>query len=244
MINKTTINLSDLKLFAKLDKKQAYEILAQAQIVNFKKNKDLFFAEEKAQNFYLILEGSVKLFVIDEDGNETILQFLQAGDFVNEVFASSYQASARALKDSKVLVFAINQIRDLVKENSQLALNFLNEITQRNSDLVDSMIRLKLTDSKNKVGQFLLGMAFEKDSGKSKNIDLKYDKASLASYLGITPETLSRVLKKLKSDGEIKVEKNKITLVKQSSLCLYCDSKIASKCDLNHADFCTKTNFK
>ena len=242
MINKTSINFNEIKLFAGLDLAGVDELSVEARISNFKKNKDLFFAEEKSQNFYVILEGVVKIFVIDEDGNETILQVLQAGDFVNDVFANSFQTSARAIKDSKVLVFSLAWIRNFIKKNPQLALNFLNETAQRNSDLVDSMIRLKLTDSKQKVGQFLLGMAFEKGSNKAENIDLKYDKASLASYLGIKSETLSRVLAKLKTDGEIKVEKNKITLLKQSSLCRYCDSKIAAKCDLNHADFCTQTN--
>ncbi|MBU6339146.1 MAG: helix-turn-helix domain-containing protein [Rickettsiales bacterium] len=105
--------------------------------------------------------------------------------------------------------------------------------------MLDHLAKLKLANSKQKVGQFLLGVAFGKGSDKKKNVELKQDKSLIASYLGIKPETLSRTLQELKNDGEIVVEKNKITLLQNNSLCDYCDSKINSKCNNRNTSFCT-----
>ena len=58
----------------------------------------------------------------------------------------------------------------------------------------------------------------------------KIDNKILASYLGIKPETLSRILKKLKSDGEITIKKNLITFLKIDSLCQYCNQNTSEKC--------------
>ena len=119
----------------------------------------------------------------------------------------------------------------------QLLANLLQEEAQRNIDLLKQMTNLKLANAEHKLGQFLLGMAFEKGD-KAKNIELKTSKAAIASYLGIKPETLSRALNKLKSLGDIAVEKNKITLLKPDSLCSFCDKENAQKCSHKNSSFC------
>lgn len=128
-------------------------------------------------------------------------------------------------------------MQKFTKNNLNLTHNLLLETPEKNADLSDQIARLRLTNSKQKVGQFLLKMAFQNSPKKAELIELEYDKADLASYLGINPETLSRTLQKLKNDGEIEVEKNKIIL-KEQSLCNYCDSKISAKCVHHKSDFC------
>ena len=242
-MNFSSPNFSLIKktaLFANLDERELQEVLKNTQISNRKKGEILFFVEEKVLNFYVVLEGAVKIFIADEDGVETVLQIIGAGKFINDVFGDSFQASAQALTDCTILVIQARQIREFLKKNLNLAENLLIETAEKNAELLSQLTQIKLTNSKQKVGQFLLGRAFEKNSSKSKNIELQCEKSVVASYLGINPETLSRNLQKLKNDGEIAVEKNKITLLKDHSLCSYCDSKIATKCDQRGAGFCVQ----
>ena len=81
-------------------------------------------------------------------------------------------------------------------------------------------------------------MSFEKSGDKTQNIQLKCDKSTIASYLGINPETFSRTLRKLKDDGEISIEQSNITLLQKQSLCKYCDSETSAKCNLRSSNFC------
>ncbi len=237
---RTSQNISLIKnaaLFANLKDEELSEILENSQIINRKKGEMIFFGEEKIINFYVILAGTVKVFATNEDGAHTILQMIGAKKFINDIFLQTLQVNAQAVSDCIILSIKIAEMQKFTKNNLNLTRNLLCETAEKNADLSDQITRLKLTNSKQKVGQFLLKMAFQNSSKKAELVELEYDKTDLASYLGINPETLSRSLKKLKNDGEIEVKKNKIIL-KERSLCGYCDSKISAKCSRHKSDFC------
>ncbi len=230
--------VSSFGLFSNLKADNTSEILALANISKLKKSQNIFFAEDKASNFYIVIAGAVKLTVIDEEGNEAVLQIVEAGGFLNDVFGDVLQTSAKSMLDCTLLSLPIERARDLLHKYPAFGLAILKETANRNKLLVDKLSSLRISDSKQKVGQFLLEMSFAGSDKKSAMIDLKYEKSVIASYLGINPETLSRTLQKLKDAGEIAVEKNKITLLKMDSLCDYCTSEIAGKCVMHKADFC------
>ncbi len=230
--------ISKLPLFANLEKKQLQEILKNAQIVSYKKGKILFSAAEKILNFYVVIDGMIKLFINDFDGEETILKIIDRQKSVSDIFCDYFQSNAQVVEDAKILVIPTQQIKDLIKNNFGFALNVLHETSAKNKELLNQLIQLKLTNSKQKVGQFLLGMAFEKNNGKTKTIRLKCDKSLIASYLGIKPETFSRSLQKLKDDEEITVKKDEITLLHNHSLCNYCSNEFSQKCDHRKSTFC------
>ncbi|MBP7710219.1 MAG: Crp/Fnr family transcriptional regulator [Rickettsiales bacterium] len=246
MTNQIYLSLSLIKkisLFGNLSGKELQEILQKAQIHQFKKGEILFSREDKALHINLVLEGVVKLFISNEEGEETVLQIADFDKTLNDIFSSKFQANAQALEICKILTIPRLQAKEFAAKNLNFALNILNETAEKNIQLTTQLAQQKLTNAKQKVGQFLLGMAFEKTGEKAKNITLKCDKSVVASYLGIKPETLSRTLQKLKDDGEISVEKNQITLLQEHSLCHYCDSKIAEKCSRKTAHFCEQNQF-
>ncbi len=236
-------HIKNISLFNNLNEKELQEVLEKAQIRQCKKGEILFSCEDKALHLNLVLEGVVKLFTSNEEGEETILQIVDLGKTLNDIFNSKFQTNAQALENCKILALPRLRTKEFVQKNLNFALNILDETTEKNSRLVMQLGQLKLKNAKQKVGQFLLGIAFEKGNNKAKVITLKCDKAVIASYLGIKPETLSRSLQKLKDDGEIAVEKNQITLLQENSLCQYCDSKIAEKCSRKASYFCEQNHF-
>jgi CRP-like cAMP-binding protein len=145
-------------------------------------------------------------------------------------FGKNFQTNAHVVKNSLLLLIPAKQIENQIQKNLLLANNFFNEIAAQNKNLINQLVQLKLGNSKQKLGQFLLGISFEKGATKSKNFSLKCDKSVVASYLGMKPETFSRALQKLKIDGEIEVKKNEIILQHEKSLCNYCNEEIATKC--------------
>jgi CRP-like cAMP-binding protein len=230
--------LDSLSLFSRFKKEDLEQVIDVAHVSKIKKAQNIFFAEDKISSFYIVVDGAVKLTVIDEDGNEAVLQIVERGGLLNDVFSDRFQTSAQAMKDSVLLTFSIDRAVDLLNKVPAFGLMILKETAKRNRLLVDKLSSMRISDSKQKVGQFLLEMAFEEGAKKSKTFDLKYEKSAIASYLGINPETLSRTLQKLKDLGEITVDKNKITLLKIDSLCDYCNSEIAGKCSSRQSDFC------
>jgi CRP-like cAMP-binding protein len=83
----------------------------------------------------------------------------------------------------------------------------------------------RLKNTKERLGWFLASVNTN-NLGK-----LPISKSLLASYLGMTPESLSRALKKLKDEG-ISIENKAIKMQTGNELCSYCDKVIGSNCNL------------
>ncbi len=230
--------ISRIPLFAGLKSSELEKILKNARLENYKKNKNLFSQDEKILNFYIILQGSIKTFLINENGSETLISIAKDYDTICDIFSQNFEANGQFIKDSTILTIPIAAMREAAKNNLILALNFLNDAEKRNKNLFKQLSKIKTSDAKEKLGQFLLELAFANGNKKMQNIKLESSKEDLAALLAIKPETLSRNLKKLKKDQEISVKKNIIALTKKDSLCGYCNSEIAKKCSHNKEDFC------
>ena len=176
-------------------------------------------------NFYIVLGGLVKIFAGNLQGDEAIIEIVGFGNAISDIFGEIFLANAKAMEDTIILSISLEKFRGYVKKNNCLMINMMHDAYLHNRLLVKQIEQLKLGDAKQKIGQFLLKLAFKK------TVNLKYSKSEIASYLGMRLETLSRALQKLKDDGEISVKKNKITFLKENSLCCYCDNEISEKCD-------------
>lgn len=229
-------NIKNIALFSELKNEQLFLILKNAKIINCKKDQNLFFEEEKAEKFYIILEGLMKLTKIDTDGNEAIIRITESGSLC-DIFSDNFPYSAIAIKNTILLAISLKDFMDLAIKNNFLMRNILLEISQQNKALISQINSLKIGDGKEKIGQFLLETSI-KEGKKNKNINLEFSKNEIASYLGMRLETFSRILHQLKNEGEILVKKNKIILTKEESLCSYCNNEISSKCDMSNSEFC------
>ena len=227
--NQQLKKIGNLKLFGNIELKLLQTILKYAQIKTYQRNDFLFLRGEKMSNIYILLEGSIKLSFVDNQGIESIFQIINHQTTLNNIFSNIFLTNAEAIKKSEILIIPIFEIKKFININLQLALNFINELNLQNQQIINYTEQLKISDTKQKLGQFLLGMAFQKGV-KTNEINLEFNKSEIASYLGMQPETLSRTLKKLENDGEINIRKNTIILTKPNSLCKYCNYEIANKC--------------
>ncbi len=176
------------------------------------------------------------------DGEESVMQMVGPGKPIIEtsiLLNSPFPASAQATNNAKILSIPASIIRESIKDNQNLARNMLASMANQSKDLINQLGQLTLKTAKQRVGWFLLNLLL-KDNKQSNNINLPYDKSLIASYLGMKPETFSRVLQSLKDDEELDIKRNVITLSDAFSLCQYCDGETASKCVHHNSDKCTE----
>lgn len=222
-------HIENIPLFADFSEEQLVEIFQNSHVKKFHKDQNIFLEGEDSINFFITLQGSVQLFVSNMDGKEAVIQIAQKGEILNDLFLDNFTTSASALEDCEILYFQSNEFHKNIKKFPILALNLLVNSNLKNQELIKQITNLKIGNAKEKLGEFLLESSFE-DGQKKQEFELKYNKSQIASYLGINPENLSRVLKKLKSDEEISTQKNKIILTKERSLCGYCNKEISKNC--------------
>lgn len=144
-----------VKIFNGLKNEQLIEILEKAQIIHLKKHQNLFSQEQKITNFYIILEGMIKLSSLNSKGSETIINIIDAGSLC-DIFNDNFTLSATALKNTILLSFSFEIFKNLVEKNHDLLRNIFLEKTLQSHDLIDQIYNLKIDDNKVKIGKFLL----------------------------------------------------------------------------------------
>ncbi len=176
----------------------------------YRKSELLFSAQQKANGFYYVQSGEIRVFKMDEQGKEVEVVRLEPGDFLGEaiLFVSSvFPFFAQAVKDSQVLFFDKEEIFKKIDKEPSVAKFFLNLLARKCIVLNKRIETLGLQTVRQRLVQYLLLNC----SGEEQcTIELKTKKVELAKILGTISETLSRNLKQMQDEGLIEVESNKI----------------------------------
>ncbi len=232
--------IRNLALFANVKDDDLKNIISHSHIQNYSKGVLLFLESEVAIRFYVVLEGWVKMFNGNIDGAESVIQMIGPGKTIAEtsvLLNTAFPTSAKVVEDAKILSIPASIIREKIKHNSNLAQNMLISVASHSQELLHQIGQINLKTSQQRVAWFLLNLFLE-NGKRVEGTKLPYDKSLIASYLGMKPETFSRALQNLKEEGNILIKQNNIILSRPHSLCEYCDTETASKCNLHNNDKC------
>jgi CRP/FNR family transcriptional regulator len=209
--------LSVSRLFSSLP---AGDIERLAQIAsgrNIEKDELIFSEGEEAGGFYLLEEGKVKIHKLSPSGKEQILRIVNPGGIFGEapVFSGgSYPAFARGLAQSRIIFFPADRFRAEIRANPELALHMLGAISQQLRRFASLVEQLTLRTVKARLAEYLLGAPADSGGG----IWLDITKRELSLHLGTQPETLSRALSTLQSEGLLEIEGPNIRILDADQL--------------------------
>ena len=215
--------MKNIALFSKLSDEVISEFLRSAQVIEYKKGKVLYLEDEKAEYFYIIKYGWVKLFHTTLDGIEAVVDILTAGHLFgkNAIFENdTYPCSAQVVEDAKLLVIPISVLKEQMQKNSQVALGLLSTMSRKNQRQEREIEHLNIQSAPQRIGCFLLRLC---PMGKEQNVTLHlpYDKVLMASRLGMKPETFSRALNTLRENTGIKISGARVDIDNINKLTSY-----------------------
>lgn len=225
--HKTYLNfLSELALFKNMQANEIESVTTYLKVKNYQKGEMFSFDVNNRPRLYISFTGQFKLTKINERGDEMILRVINQGEVVSPMhFSHYYDVSAEFITDTTLLYFSEETINNLVKENLTFAKNIINMLAENVQSLMVTAEVWRLKNTKERLGWFLASVN-NSNLGK-----LPISKSLLASYLGMTPESLSRALKKLSEEG-IELENKNIIQKTGKELCAYCDKVIGSDCNI------------
>lgn len=210
-------------LFANLFPDDLRRLDEIATVRRFGRKKSVFREGDRAEGFFVLGSGKVKVFKLSEEGKEQVLHVLGPGQSFAEatVFESgTYPAHAEALTDSELVFLPKQPFVLLLEKNPRIALRMLASLSRwlkRMTDLVES---IALRDVETRLVRYLSeelkarGIPLKDGAA----LDLDIGKNVLASRLGTVPETFSRTLKKLQEEGKIGVKGKQIRVLKAKAL--------------------------
>lgn len=168
--------------------------LLQNIFVPKKIKRDIYFLQEGEQSIELamVMKGLFRAYYIDEKGGDITKYFYPEGSMLFSYKAyitrTNSQYSIQALEDSEILVARISDFEEVVKGNTHL-ISFYKKILDDALVLKEEhACSFKLLDSAERYMQFL---------AQYPGLEKRVKQYHIASYLGITPVSLSRIRKKL-----------------------------------------------
>ncbi|MBO8143982.1 MAG: Crp/Fnr family transcriptional regulator [Thermodesulfobacterium sp.] len=215
-MNKSFDVLSTLKkssLFQNAPQNILTELAELATVLKFDKNQEIFGEGEKALGFFLVLDGMVKIYKLSPKGKEQIIHILGPGDVFAEIVlggAETYPVYAQTLSKVKLAFFEKQKFLNLVQRKPEIALNLLALFAGKLKTLVKQIENLTLKGAGERLLSYLWDLSKE---GKQSIFTLNISKSQIALLLGITPETLSRLIQKFKDEEILEIKGKKVKLI-------------------------------
>ena len=211
--------IRDLALFADMDETNFRALMRGAYVQNFPPRIDLIHENEPPDFLHVVLSGSVDLFSA-WNGRETSMATVRpVSTFIlaASVRDLPYLMSARTLEKSRIALIPSQDVRAVFAKNGAFAQAIVAELAQCYRSVVKNTKDLKLRTSRERLANYLLR---QQDRTGHLEFDLTMEKRRLASFLGMTPENLSRAFKGLEPYG-VKVAGNHIVITDLKDLIRY-----------------------
>jgi CRP/FNR family transcriptional regulator len=220
--------LKQSMLFSGLNDPDLAELATITVRRKFTKGESLFGEGDVATGFYLLVAGSIKLCRIAHDGREKVLHFVRPGEtFAEAAFFGDgkYPAEARAMEPGEVLYLPREGFLELMARNPGFSLNLVVSLSLMLRRFARQIEELSFADVTSRLASFLVRRADEKSTtfGGITYVDLGIKKGEIASRLGTASETISRTFKKLKEEGIIEVQGNRVVIHQMEKLQKLCE---------------------
>jgi len=186
----------------------------------------IYFEGDAARRLYELASGTVMLFKLLPDGRRQVVEVLRPGDIFGLSAADEYDCTAETLIASEIHELDLK----LVEGSADLQRKLTKCLTNQMKVLHEHAVLLGRKSAVERVASFLMylvpGRGGAECVGPKDDIDDGYDielhmtRQEIADYLGLTIETVSRVVSDLKRRGIIRVDRSdRIHLNKVCSLC-------------------------
>lgn len=196
--------VSIVPIFNHLEDEQMDEILDTIKPGKYKKGEIIYSAGDQSDSLYIVNKGRIRIYRLSESGKEQLVRILSVGDFTGELALfsqSTHESYAQAMEETEVCMINRRDLQDFLIRYPSISLKILSEFSRRLEKSELQTTRVSTEKVETRIAQFLVECV---DNNKSMEFTLPMSKKDLASYLGTTPETISRKLAELEDTGYIR----------------------------------------
>lgn len=166
---------------------------------------------DQSEHVYSVISGMLKIYRELPDGRALIMEFATAGDFLGLPAKKEACCSVQALSNTEVCYFQRSDFEHLLKTYPSLRLRLLMMASNTIVAQQEHLLSVGRETASEKLASFLLILAHRKScfgglvefGGVVETVDLPMTRYDIADYLGMTAESVSRTLSKLKALGQI-----------------------------------------
>jgi len=199
------------QLFSDMPQSDVATILSAAQVVKFDRQETVFRSGEVIQQVILLMQGSVKITLVDENGCAVILRLVGRGEILGTIGGArcgSNYSSAEAREESQAHVWsaatfeALSERFPTFRRNSmQILAKCLQDLEVRFREISTETVAFRLS---REVSRLIPRVGRKVDDG---DIEINLSREELAQMTGTTLFTVSRLLSKWEQKGIVSLRR-------------------------------------
>ena len=196
-----------------LNPQELVEMARHTHKSQHEEGSELIGDSTEIRSYANVMRGVVKLSKTLEDGRQQVVGLQFAPDFLGRLFGHENMTNAQAASPVSLCVVPRPALERLIASNPALEHRLMQQTLRELDEARDWMVTLGRKTAAEKVASFLLLIATHLDPDGDANHFAKFDlpltRADIGDFLGLTIETVSRHMSKLRQSGIIKITHNR-----------------------------------
>ena len=186
------------------------------------KDTHLYRIGDKFSNLYAIRLGHFKTFQVSPSGEQQVTGFQMAGELLgmDAICTEDHHCDAIALEDSEVCEIPFTRLEELFGSIPSLLHHFHRMMSQEITREQNVMLLLGNMRAEQRFAAFLTNLSsrYAARGYSSTTFQLRMSREEIGNYLGLTIESISRLLSRLKKQGLLRVANREIELLDLTKL--------------------------
>lgn len=183
--------------------------LKHCHLKTYKKKSTIIHAGDDSDSLFYIISGSVSVVIEDEDGNELILAYLNAGDFFGEMglFEENIKRSAWVITRTECEISEIrySEFLKLTTENPEIIFQLSSQMANRLRATSKKVSNLAFMDVTGRIARTLIDLSQQPDAMTHPDgMQISVTRQEIAKIVSCSREMAGRVLKNLEEDHLIR----------------------------------------
>ena len=217
------VEIQDIPMFSDLDKQFHKELKESLYIKKFTKNSIVFYEGDESDYFYILLDGSIKLYKTSPKGSQVQIRRMKAPNTIGEYACfekAPFPATCEFLTDGVMGLLHFDKVYKYL-DNKQFSLGLIKSLTGKVMVLSSLVHKETILSSEAKVADLMI-----------ENISIfnRLKNNEIAGILNLTPETFSRIITKFKKESIIKIENNRLQILNLEALHMIVETNTVKEC--------------
>lgn len=217
--------ISGLPPFEGMAAADLQDLISTARSHRYAKDEHIFRQDEEAQNFFLLLDGHLRVVRITPDGEQVIARYISSGELfgiAKAIGRDTYPANAIAAVDCVALIWPNSIWQSTIENYPAFSTNTYKLLGSRLQDTQERVMEMATERVEQRVANAIMKLVNQ--TGKRTEdgllIDFPISRQDLSEMTGTTLHTVSRLMSAWETSGYIKSGRRKITVIEGHKLML------------------------
>lgn len=210
--------LEQVPVFAALPVAERRELAAKLRLRRYAPNDIVFHRGDPAAHLYILVAGTLKVALPDEQGREAIISLLRGGDVFGEIALfdeGARSATVISITESECLLLQREDLMAVLARSTTALREMLRYLAKRVRSLSTHIEDLVFLDVPSRVAKSLLDLA---ELGGTEVPEIELTQDDVASIVGATRVSVNRVLASLEARGIVKVSRRRVEILDRGRL--------------------------